>query len=112
MILYISFMILDPYERENPGESSKILSDKNWGFCETICRYNVQTRSKYMRHFMNKLQEAKLSILSSKECRKQGEILDVDVNKEICAWKKNHRKVFVFEIQKVSKGKSKSRHFR
>ena len=105
-------MILDPNEQGNSGESSKILSDKNWGFCETVCYHNVHTRSKFLSQFMDKLQEAELSILSSEECRKRGKSLDVDVNKEICAWKKNHRKVFVFEIQKVSNGKSKSRHFR
>ena len=100
-------MILDPIELRNPGESSKILSDKNWGFCEPICR-----NSKYMRHSMDKLQEAKLSILSIKECQKRGKGLGVDINKEMCAWKKNHRKVFIIEIQQVSKGKSKSRHYR
>ena len=106
-------MVLDPYEQRNSAESSKILSDKNWGFCEPICHYKPQDAySKYMRHSMDKLQEAELSVLSIKECQNRGKGLGVDINKEICAWKKNNRKVFIIEIQQVSKGKSKSRHFR
>lgn len=56
---------------------------------------------------MNTLKEAKLSLLSNKECKNNGASLNVDIEKEICAWKKNNRKILVLKTTILSNGQPK-----
>ena len=56
---------------------------------------------------MNTLQEAKLSLLSSRKCKSNGASLNVDIEKEICAWKKNTRKILVLKTTILPNGQPK-----
>ena len=85
-------------------ESNVVQHDANWGFCEDVCIHS--DRAKYLSSFGNILREAKLHLLSSRECKSRGNSLHVDTRKEICAWKSNLRKIIVMQQMTYYNGAS------